>query len=132
MKIFEAILDILQPTAKLAIPFLVPFGGEIMDALGFTIYPEKSKNYFIKFCRQILRNVFRIEKFLPFQKLYFKLNCNLQTIKSQRQETKDGRNSDFINLMLNTYIDDKDKKSATKGMTQDEMIGQVRCFIIES
>ena len=41
MKIFEAILDILQPTAKLAIPFLVPFGGEIMDALGFTIYPEK-------------------------------------------------------------------------------------------
>ena len=46
-------------------------------------------------------------------------------MKSQRQETKDGRNSDFINLMLNTHIDDKDKKSATKGMTQDEMIGQV-------
>ena len=28
--------------------------------------------------------------------------------------------------MLNTHIADKDKKSATKGMTQDEMIGQVR------
>ena len=91
MRILKAILDILQPTAKLAIPFLVPFGGEIMDALGFTIYPEKSKNYFIKFCRQILRNVFRIMKFSPFQKPYFNINCKQSKASGKRQRTAEIR-----------------------------------------
>ena len=54
-----------------------------------------------------------------------KFTLKLKTSKSERQATKGGRTSDFINLMLKTHIDEKDKKSATKGMTQDEMIGQV-------
>ena len=50
-------LDVLTPTAQFIIPFVVPYGGEIMDALGFNVFPSKSLAYFEKFCRQILRIV---------------------------------------------------------------------------
>ena len=33
--------------------------------------------------------------------------------------------------MLNSHIDEKDKKSATKGMTLDEMIAQVITFMFK-
>ena len=48
-----------------------------------------------------------------------------KTYQSQRKEIKEGRTSDFINLMLNAQIDESEKTSSTKGMTLDEMIAQV-------
>ena len=48
-----------------------------------------------------------------------------KTYQSQRKEIKEGRTSDFINLMLNAQIDESEKISSTKGMTLDEMIAQV-------
>ena len=50
-------LDVLTPTPQFIIPVIVPYGGEIMDALGFNVFPSKSIDYFEKFCRQILRIV---------------------------------------------------------------------------
>ena len=64
MIIFKAMLDVLTPTPQFIIPVLIPYGGEIMDALGFSILPKKSKEYFEKFCRQILRHVLFQLKFL--------------------------------------------------------------------
>ena len=55
---FKAMLDVLTPTAQFIIPVIVPYGGEMMDAFGFSVYPKKSIEYFEKFCRQILRVVF--------------------------------------------------------------------------
>lgn len=54
----KAMLAVLKPTPQFIIPVIVPYGGEIMDALGFSIYPSKSIHYFDSFCRQILRKVY--------------------------------------------------------------------------
>ena len=54
----KAMLDVLTPTVQFIIPVIVPYGGEMMDAFGFSVYPKKSIEYFEKFCRQILRAVF--------------------------------------------------------------------------
>jgi len=99
----KAMLDVLTPTVQFIIPVIVPYGGEMMDAFGLSVYPKKSIEYFEKFCRQIL---------------------------SQRKEIKEGRTSDFINLMLNAQIDESDKISSTKGMTLDEMIAQLFVFFV--
>ena len=55
----------------------------------------------------------------------FSQNIQSKTYQSQRKEIKEGRTSDFINLMLNAQIDESEKISSTKGMTLDEMIAQV-------
>ena len=47
-------LDVLTPTAQFIIPVIIPYGGEMMDALGFNVFPKSSIEYFEKFCRQIL------------------------------------------------------------------------------
>ena len=57
MNIFKAMLDVLTPTAQFIIPVIIPYGGEMMDALGFNVFPKSSIEYFEKFCRQILRIV---------------------------------------------------------------------------
>ena len=48
-----------------------------------------------------------------------------KTYQSQREKIKEGRTSDFINLMLNAQIDESEKISSTKGMTLDEMVAQI-------
>ena len=50
-------LDVLTPTPQFIIPMVVPYGGEMMDAMGFNVFPKSSLDYFEKFCRQILRTV---------------------------------------------------------------------------
>ena len=35
-------LDVLTPTAQFIIPVIVPYGGEMMDAFGFSVYPKQS------------------------------------------------------------------------------------------
>ena len=50
-------LGVVTPNdAKVFICFMIPFGGEIMNAFGHVIYPKNHIDYFEKFCRQILRN----------------------------------------------------------------------------
>ena len=120
---FKAMLDVLTPTAQFIIPVIVPYGGEMMDTFGFSVYPKKSIEYFEKFCRQILRVVF-VKDNLWIISISMMFNQS-KTYQSQRKEIKEGRTSDFINLMLNAQIDENEKISSTKGMTLDEMIAQV-------
>ena len=56
-------LDVLTPTPQFIIPMVVPYGGEMMDAMGFNVFPKSSIDYFEKFCRQILRPVLFLLKF---------------------------------------------------------------------
>lgn len=96
-------IDFLTPSVAILIPLLIPYGGEICDALGTYTFPKSSMNFFEKFCRQFI---------------------------SQRKESSEGRTSDFMNLMLKSEISENEKSSATRGMSESEMIAQLFIFFI--
>ena len=50
----KSMLKLLNPTAKFAIPLLVPKGGEVFDACGFTIFDRKAQNYFYDFAQSLI------------------------------------------------------------------------------
>ena len=50
----EAMLKLLNPTAKFAIPLLLPKGGEVFDAFGLTIFDCKAQNYFRDFTQSLI------------------------------------------------------------------------------
>ena len=53
----------------------------------------------------------------------------MKSLESERKnQPQDGRKTDFINIMLRSEIDEIAKKTATKGITQNEMIGQLFMF----
>ena len=53
----------------------------------------------------------------------------IKPFKSERKnQPQDGRKTDFINIMLKSEIDEIEKKTASKGITQNEMIGQLFMF----
>ena len=76
-------LDVLTPTPQFIIPMIVPYGGEMMDAMGFNVFPKSSIEYFEKFCRQILRHVLFLVEFGSIQfefliiDIFYGLQCTL-------------------------------------------------------
>ena len=46
----------------------------------------------------------------------------------RKKQPEGGRKTDFINIMLRSEIAEVDKKAATKGLTQNEMIAQLFIF----
>jgi len=98
-----AVLQLLNPSWKILIPFVIPYGGNIMDALGVTSFDTRCLNFFEKFCRDVL---------------------------NQRKQNKGGRGKDFLNLMLNSEITEKEAIDATKGLTMNEIIGQLFVFFV--
>ena len=53
----KALIDFHTPRASVLIPLMVPYGGEILDALGLSIWPKDGMKFFTSFCNQILREV---------------------------------------------------------------------------
>ena len=53
----------------------------------------------------------------------------IKPLESERKnQPQDGRKTDFINIMLRSEIDETAKNTASKGITQNEMIGQLFMF----
>ena len=53
----------------------------------------------------------------------------IKPFESERKnQPQDGRKTDFINIMLRSEIDEIAKNNASKGITQNEMIGQLFVF----
>ena len=53
----KALIDFHTPRASVLIPLMIPYGGEILDALGLSIWPKDGMKFFTTFCNQILREV---------------------------------------------------------------------------
>ena len=69
---------LLNPTAKIIIPMIVPRGGDIMNALGMTIFHAEAQTFFQQFCESLIQ---------------------------QRQNDKSGRQRDFLNIMCKFYLE---------------------------
>ena len=98
----KALIDFHTPRATVLIPLMIPYGGEILDAMGLCIWPKSGMKFFENFCTQIL--------------------------KERKNQPDGGRKTDLINIMLRSEIDEIAKKNATKGITQNEMMAQLFIF----
>ena len=72
----DAMFKLLNPTAKLIIPMIVPHGGDIMNALGMTVFHAEAQTFFQQFCESLIQ---------------------------QRQNDKSGRQRDFLNIMCKFF-----------------------------
>ena len=53
-ELVSAMIKLLNPTAKFAIPMLLPKGGELFDVLGFTIFDTQAQSYFQSFTQSLI------------------------------------------------------------------------------
>ena len=56
----KALIDFHTPRASVLIPLMIPYGGEILDAFGWFIFPKDSMIFFEKCCTQIIRHDFEL------------------------------------------------------------------------
>ena len=72
----DAMFKLINPTAKIIFPMIIPRGGDIMNALGMTIFHTESQKFFQSFCESLIQ---------------------------QRQNDKSGRQRDFLNIMCKVF-----------------------------
>jgi len=97
----EAVMTLMNPTIKLLIPLMIPYGGELMDMMGVNVLDSKCAKFFENFCGQLLH---------------------------QRKSVAGGRTNDFLNLMIKNEI--SDTTGASKGLDVEEIIGMIFVFFV--
>ena len=80
---------------------MIPYSGNVIDALGLTILPSKLTKL--------------IEKFFT-------------NLVEERINNKSGRQKDFVNLMVDNEISESESSKSTKGLTRNEIIAQLFVF----
>merc|ERR1711935_826954 len=103
--LIEAMFKLLNPTAKMILPVIVPKGGELYNALGITIFDADAQKFFHQFTQSLI---------------------DQRTNNSGNA----GRKRDFLNIMLESRITPEESKSATRGLTNNDIIAQTFIFFI--
>ena len=102
--LIDAMFKLLNPTAKIIFPAIVPKGGDLYNLLGITIFDADAQKFFHQFTQSLI---------------------------AQRSSSGNaGRERDFLNIMLQNRITPEESKTATRGLTNNDIIAQTFIFFV--